>query len=140
LLIPWHRDMAYVSSVLTGAVLNILLNLLLIPSYGCMGAAFASLLTELTVFLVQVILTRRDLDLGLYPKCLIRYLVLGISMYLSIALFRRLAPLDGMMLLLSSVLLGIAVYSVLLIVFDPYMRNMVRSIINSAPLGATKKP
>ena len=54
----------YILSVIfvIGAILNIILNILLIPSYGIMGAAFATAITFITLFLSVLIINKK-----LYP-------------------------------------------------------------------------
>lgn len=48
-LIAWNRQKAYFWAVGTGAVANIILNAVLIPSYGIEGAASATVLSECVV-------------------------------------------------------------------------------------------
>lgn len=139
LLIPQKRDLLYVGSVLTGAVVNMVLNLSLIPRYGCMGAAAATLITEMTVFLVQVLNVRSKLDFASYAKSSVRYLLLSVLMYLFIRVFRNCVTLDGMIMLLSCVMLGVMVYAVLVMAFDPFTRQMLRSLRFAGSLKQTTK-
>lgn len=54
-LTPMGREHQVLYSIILGAVLDFILNLLLIGKYGASGAAFATLMAELTVFLVQCV-------------------------------------------------------------------------------------
>lgn len=62
-LLPTRRQKAYTTSVVAGAVINFILNLILIPKYMSLGAAIATVLAELTVTVIQMIAIHRDFDL-----------------------------------------------------------------------------
>jgi O-antigen/teichoic acid export membrane protein len=47
----WDKQKVYTLAVAGGAASNIILNVLLIPKYSYIGAAFATLLSEIVVFL-----------------------------------------------------------------------------------------
>lgn len=62
---------------LVGAVLNIVLNLLLIPRYGAMGASVATFISYFVVFVVRSLSMKRFINFKLYPvKCAINTLLL----------------------------------------------------------------
>ncbi|MBR9703237.1 flippase [Candidatus Woesearchaeota archaeon] len=48
-------------SIISGAILNIILNLLLIPLYGGLGVAIATLVSSITIFLVSTILLKKEI-------------------------------------------------------------------------------
>ncbi len=52
---------------LAGAVLNILLNFLLIPNYGAMGASVATFVSYFVVFLIRAFTMKRFIPFKLYP-------------------------------------------------------------------------
>lgn len=54
-------------TAMLGAAVNVLLNLLLIPSYGAQGAAIATLVSYFVVYLLRAIDTRRHLPFRQYP-------------------------------------------------------------------------
>ncbi len=49
-LIAWNKQKDYAIAISFGAIANIILNFILIPKYSYIGAAFATLLSELAVF------------------------------------------------------------------------------------------
>lgn len=73
-LMPLGRDREFVISVVAGAAVNLVINLMLIPFIGCLGAAIAMLLTQITVCLLQVWAVRSELPLK-------RYLLIGLPFY-----------------------------------------------------------
>lgn len=63
-LIPAHKDKYYIISVVCGALVNLLLNLMLIPSYGAFGAAIGTVVAEGSVTTIQVFFTRKKIRYG----------------------------------------------------------------------------
>ena len=57
-LIPARRDRLYTIAICAGAGLNLLLNLLLIPGHGALGAVWATLAAELAVTILQAFFIR----------------------------------------------------------------------------------
>ena len=60
-VLPQGRDTIFVHSVLTGAVINLIANFVLIPPFGAMGAAAATVLAEFSVPAVQFVYLRKEL-------------------------------------------------------------------------------
>jgi len=54
LLVPWGNENKLLFSIVCGAIIDFLANLVLIPSWGACGAAFATLVAECIVLLVQI--------------------------------------------------------------------------------------
>ena len=57
LLLPKGRELSLLLTVSIGAILNILLNLSLIPSYAEVGTSVSNLITELVILLAQIAIT-----------------------------------------------------------------------------------
>lgn len=62
ILTPLGKEKEVLISIVWGAVLDFVLNLVLIEKYGAAGAAFATLLAELVVLVVQCIYLRESLS------------------------------------------------------------------------------
>jgi O-antigen/teichoic acid export membrane protein len=62
-IVAWQCDKVYTLILVIGAVLNIVLNFVLIPEYGIEGAAWATLATQVTVWLGVMILARKAFNL-----------------------------------------------------------------------------
>ncbi len=56
---------------LVGAILNIMLNALLIPKYGAMGASVATFVSYFVVFMIRALTMKRFIPFKLYPVKLI---------------------------------------------------------------------
>lgn len=79
-LLPTKRQKAYTSSVVMGAGINVVLNLILITWLDALGAAIATVFAELGVAAVQVFMVRKALPIGSYLRGGMRYLAFGAVM------------------------------------------------------------
>ena len=85
-LIPYKKDKIYVWSVILGAILNFVGNLILIPHIGAMGAAISTVVAELSVALTQSMSIKSQLPLWIMLKNSFLYILLGLSMVFVIGL------------------------------------------------------
>ncbi len=53
MLIPLGREKVVLASEIAGAIVDLLINMILIPQYGALGAAIGTLIAELIVFFIQ---------------------------------------------------------------------------------------
>ncbi|MFZ7158392.1 lipopolysaccharide biosynthesis protein [Avibacterium gallinarum] len=65
-LLPNRKDKIYVSSVLYAAIINVIINIILVPNYGSIGSAIAILITEALICIIQIISVKNDLDIKKY--------------------------------------------------------------------------
>lgn len=54
ILLPHGKDISYMRAVMTGAIVDIILNLFFMPRYSLYGAAFATLMAEIAQMLLQL--------------------------------------------------------------------------------------
>ena len=81
-LLPNKMDRAYITSSFLGAAVNIIINLVLIPHYGAVGAAIATLIAEATVCGYQSFAVRKGMPLGKYIKNTLPLVLSGCLMFL----------------------------------------------------------
>ena len=65
-LLPTKQQNKYTLSVVVGAVVNFVLNLFLIRTYGAIGASIATVISELAVTITQFIFVRDQDDIVEY--------------------------------------------------------------------------
>ncbi|MDR0979392.1 MAG: flippase [Lachnospiraceae bacterium] len=111
-LIPKNNNKIYVISTICGAVINLIINLLLIPKYGSYGAAVGTIFAEFSVMMYQVIAIRKEIPVRNYIKLSFDFLVSSIIMYAIITCV-DLLQLNQIYGLILKVLLGIGVYLLL---------------------------
>ena len=116
-VLPQGRDEIFVKSVCAGAVVNLIVNALLIPRMQAMGAVIGTLLAELTVPLTQWVILRKELPYGRFLKYTGVYGAIGFVMLLAVKTIGRIASLEGWSGLFLQVLTGILVYGGLTLVY-----------------------
>jgi O-antigen/teichoic acid export membrane protein len=79
-LIPTKRQNLFTISVCIGALVNFVLNSLLIPHFLAAGAAVASVIAETTIAIFQLIIVRKELSIKKIGFMSLKYLIAGIIM------------------------------------------------------------
>lgn len=78
LLIPSGRDRQALMCAVTGALVCVLVNLVLLPAWGCVGSAVAWVAAEMSVMVLAMVLVNRFLKITFPLKMLIRYVILSL--------------------------------------------------------------
>jgi O-antigen/teichoic acid export membrane protein len=113
-LIPSNRNQIYVISTIGGAIINIISNLFLIPIWGGIGAAISSVLSESFIFFSYLFFMKKyKISCGDFVRS-IPYIICGIIMLFTICLYisEMKSKLANLTLLISSILVGIVVYTI----------------------------
>ena len=116
-VLPQKRDTIFVKSVCCGAVVNLFVNALLIPSMKSMGAVVGTLLAELTVPVVQFIILRKELPYKTYISYVGIYAVIGGIMLVCVRLVAKWLPAETWVNLGIMTATGIVVYGALCLVY-----------------------
>lgn len=118
-LLPCHRDCEFTVSVSIGAIVNLVLNLILIPSWGAVGAALGSVACELAVLIVQTRMVRNNFCRRRVMKKCFPYLVFGILMAIFIRfLDAYLQPVLGLHAsFIAELISGAVFYAILAVVW-----------------------
>lgn len=111
-LIPNNHDRIYQGSVISGAVLNLIVNATLIPFLGAQGAAIGTVVAEGSVCVIQGFFSRKWLPIWRYIRNAIPYLVYGIIMAIAVYGIGMLMGISFMTLVVQ-VLVGVIIYGVL---------------------------
>lgn len=112
-IIPKKKDDVFVCTIVLGAVVNIIINTLLIPAFGAAGAAVGTLTAEMTVCLSQVLLVRRELHIKRLALYSFPFIFSGIVMFFSVTAFQRNATLS-IALLFEEIGVGAITYILIL--------------------------
>lgn len=130
ILYPMDKINIVIWSVSGGAVVNLVLNILLIPSYGASGAAISTLIAEFSVLLIQIIVGRRYYPFSLKDIVNLKYffgaMIMGFFVYLSVFTIH-----SNVMQLLIGIPVGVLVYTTyLLLVKDSLILELKTSVLN----------
>jgi len=88
ILYPLGRDKEVVYSVAAGAIFAFFLNLLLIPHFAHIGAAIATLVSELIVLIVQFILISKEYRKLMPFETILKYLIASLLLSVLIILIK----------------------------------------------------
>lgn len=126
-LIPNKLDKIYVLSMIIGAISNILINLILIPRYNSYGASIGTISAEFLVMLVQFWCVRRDLNIKIYIKRNIIYLLFGFIMFLLVRLIGYYMS-RNITTLIVQIVFGAIIYIGLVLIYLLYKKDRNKTL------------
>lgn len=106
-LIPNSQDKSYIVSVLGGAVVNLIANIVFIPEYGAIGAAFGTLMAEAAVCIIQTVAVKKYLNVKKYLLQCLPFPIFGILMILVI---QTIGLENIIYTLIAKICVGIVIY------------------------------
>lgn len=122
-LIPNHLEKIFTQSVFLGAITNLVINLILIPKSGSMGAIIATLISECVTCIWQYYCIKDIISVNKVIKESFIYFVFGIFMMILIRVLTTylydIVSIDIVLIFLQ-VIIGIVIYSVLCILHWKY--------------------
>lgn len=129
-LIPTKHQKEYTISVISGAGVNFIFNLIFINLYGAIGASIATVLAELTVTGIQMFFIRREINVKQIIRISKRYFIIGIIMYIISAFIGKIIS-NNLTSIIIQCLIGICVYVIGLIISkDEFLFQGIKVIKN----------
>lgn len=138
-LIPQHKDKVYIVSTFVGAIVNLIINLLLIPEYYAIGAAIGTVFAEFSVWLIQIIMIHNELSTLQYFIKQIPYLLTGIIMCAFVFYLSTVLSLSVISLILL-VILGGSIYCLLIFVYSYIIHDEIFELIVNTAKKYLSKP
>lgn len=129
-LLPTNRTNEFTASVTMGAIINIILNFILIPKYKALGTCIATVIAEFLVTLVQYIYLRKKIENKILFKNIIKYVIASTIMFIVV---RIIGINMGAKIITTIVqgLVGAVVYIIVLTLSKEEMNLMLFEIIDS---------
>ncbi|MDO5422580.1 MAG: flippase [Eubacteriales bacterium] len=125
-LVPMKKQKAFNTSVILGAVCNLIINALLIPDYGAIGASIGTVAAEFTVLAIQLFSLRSFAPIGKILAGIGKNSLAGLVM-LAVLLYTGTYLPSSILSTLLEIALGFAVYCIVLLL----MRDqMVKEILD----------
>lgn len=130
-LVPLKKEKVFTKSVIGGAVVNLFLNILLIPRYGAMGAVVATLFAELVSWVYQILFVRKHIILKSYFLSSILYVLAGIVMCLLIRFCAGYLVLPLILKVVIEICIGVVCYIILCLMIWKITGNLfIKSFMN----------
>lgn len=137
-LIPQHNDKVYISSTIVGAVINLIINLLLIPKYGATGAAIGTIFAEFSVMLVQMIYVSRRVPVVKNIISSMPYLLIGIIMMIVVYIEGILLK-TGIITLVIQIFTGGLIYCILSLIYIYIIKDEIYFMLQKTIKKIIKK-
>lgn len=123
-ILPNTMDKTLLMSGVFGNILNIFVNILLIPQFGAIGAAIGTLAAEIMVCLYQSFCVRTALPLKQYLKYISPLVAIGLVMFSVIFNFDITGRTDSLLIgLMAKVIIGAVIYLVGLAIYIVILRK-----------------
>ena len=114
-LLTTKQQGKFTLSVIIGAIVNFIINILLIPKYGALGASIGTVIAESIVTISQIIMTYNQIDYKNIFNSFVKYSCFSFLMYASCYLVNYFNMNDIFSLLLKF-LVGISIYFIMLFI------------------------
>lgn len=124
-LIPNERDKEFIVSVILGAIVNFVLNIVLIPKLNVFGAVIGTISAEIVVCAYQILSVKNEIDNRLYIKMFFKYLSYSIIMFVCINTIRIFIK-NEIYLMILQIISGIIIYSIL---SRKYIKTILKSVV-----------
>ncbi|PFG04480.1 flippase [Bacillus sp. es.034] len=121
-LIPNQQDKAYILSVIIGACVSLLLNIILVPKYAANGAVIGILAAEFSVAFIQTFMVRKEITIKVYLIKTLPFFLIGLIMYFFVRLC-ELIPINQIYLLFIQVIVGAIIYIVISYIYLSIIRD-----------------
>lgn len=128
-LITTKRENLLTLSVGVGAVVNFILNMILIPRFQAIGAAMASVIAEVVITGFQFVLVRKEISVGKVLKSGWKYLLAG-GMMLALLVMQNQVFKPSILNTACMVVSGGTVYFVILVLLrDEFVSGYIKKIL-----------
>ena len=127
-LLPLGRQKEYTLSVIAGAVINFILNIIFISIFGSFGAAMGTLIAEFAVMGVQLYFIRKEFSLlGIFKQA-IKYTLFGLIMFIVVILLSNILSVSIVSTFVE-IFVGAIVYGLLLLISKDSIFDILKAKI-----------
>lgn len=128
-LIVNKKDRVYSLSVVFGSILNFLFNIIFISKMGALGAAIATLITEITAIIIRIIFCRDIFkNIKITALNLLKVIIASIFMGGIVTFFKTISYNIVLNLLISTMLGGISYFIILVILKEKNTLLLIKKI------------
>ena len=128
-LIPTKRQNLLTATLMAGAAINFVLNLILIHYFQSIGAAVASVIAESTIAIIQLVLLRREISPVQVLKEGVHYYIAGIIMVIVLIPFVKLLTPSMIHTFLLVIIGAVAYFAVLFVERDVLLVSNIKNVI-----------
>lgn len=124
-LLPTKRQKEYTISVVCGAIVNFILNFVLISKYGAIGASIGTVVAEFTVTSVQIFFVRKDFKLRNLFVLARNYVIASLIMFIVCLIIQNIVRKPYLSMTLQFVFGGIVYITSLIVLEDKFVYEII---------------
>lgn len=130
-LLPTKRQREYTISVVLGAIINFVMNFILIGRYGAVGASIGTVIAETMVTVVQMYYIRNDFNIKKIVNAAKKYFIASICMFVYCCIIGYIVK-SGIQSLVIKILGGMIVYFVMLFILkDDFIYEIKQKVLKN---------
>lgn len=129
-LLPIHHQRDFTISVTVGAVVNVILNVPLIHTWGLYGAMWSTVISEISVTLYQLWAVRGLLSYRKLFSSSWKYLISGIIMFIPVFWMNRNLK-DSWLMMGLEIIVGVIIYGVMVLLLKAPIVDQAKELINN---------
>lgn len=129
-LLPTKRQKEFTISVICGAIINFVLNIILIMQFKSIGASIATVIAEITVVIVQIYFIRKEFDIKNIIKISKNYLISSIIMFIICTIVINFIYSNVISILIGVITGGVTYFICLLFLKDKFIIEIINKIKN----------
>lgn len=111
-IIPKKKDNIYLISLTSGAVVNLIINYILIPRYQGVGAVIGTIAAEFSVAFIQFFMLRNEINLKKYLINGISFCIIGFAMYVVVYALSSISG-SALVTIATQIICGAVIYLIL---------------------------
>lgn len=127
-LLPTKQQRKYIISVIIGSLINITLNLILIPKYNALGASIGTIIAELTVTGVQIFFTRKEFNYKNILKYSPRYIIASLISMIPAIYISNFFTNNTLSLCMRIIIIVLLYFAILVITKDSFIMEIKHKI------------
>lgn len=128
-LIQIRKQNIFTISVTIGAIVNVILNYLLINLWGTIGAVISSVLAEFCILAVQLVYIRNEITVLDMMKSSVKYLISSLIMFVIVLEITNLMEVSIFNTCLEA-MIGIVIYFVILFILkDKFLKSIINQVV-----------
>nr|WP_275901501.1 polysaccharide biosynthesis C-terminal domain-containing protein [Cohnella algarum] len=130
ILIPTNQQNKFTISVSVGALVSIIINLLLVNTFGSRGTAFATLLAELVVAVIMLVYVKGYINHQTILKLLLKYGALSVLMGILVFVIGFYSQFPAPVTNIIQIIFGFLFYfTILYLIRDQFLLQAINKVL-----------
>lgn len=129
-LLPTKRQKEFTISVTCGAIVNFIVNFIIIKRYGAIGASIATVIAEFVVTSLQIYFVRNDIKMRECISISKNYIIIGMVMF-AVVMLAGVIIKNNLISIVLQAIIGASIYILgLYIIKDEFLLQLLQQIKN----------